>query len=142
MKKYLTPPFWGFVAAAFVIAVGFHFCHSAAVRAHSMGYVELSGIGYFGLMFAAGWFFGVRDAKYLPIYDIGFRWHLATFIVTYAVAQMWFAVGLNAPQESLKAIEENIIRLIWAIVLIIHFVVYLVLRRRSIRGLSKKELFS
>ncbi len=90
-------------------------------------------------MFSAGWFYGFRDGKELPVYDVGFRFHFVTFLSFHVVTSAWFLLGFNADVEKWKPIILTV--LIWGFLLSIHFVVYLILKRKSIDGLDKDDLF-
>ncbi|WP_134088094.1 hypothetical protein [Olivibacter sp. XZL3] len=89
--------------------------------------------------FASGWFFGRKDANFLPLYDIGFRFHLATYVIYHGISLLWFALALNAKQETIDSLYRSL--LLWGFFLAIHFIFYLRTRKDTIKNLSKDDLF-
>lgn len=141
MKKYITPPYLGFTATAILLTVAARFCISTSLNHHAMMAIIISPLAYAILTFAAGWWFGTKDAKYLPIYDIGFRFNFTTLVVYLGISYLWFALGFNSPMEKVSEIQ-NILIVIWEIAVAIHLIIFLNLRhQRSIKGIDKKELF-
>ncbi len=140
MKKYITPPYLGFTATALLLTVAVRFCISTFLDLHAFEAAIFSSFVYGILIFAAGWWFGSRDAKHLPVYDIGFRFHLTTFVVYLGISYLWFALGFNSPMDKVSDILSLTV-IVWGIAVFVHFVFFLSLRRRSIRGLDKKKLF-
>ncbi len=104
MKKYITPPFLGFIATAILLTIAVRFCISTSLEHHSILSAIISSLAYAILTFAAGWWLGGKDAKYLPIYDTGFRFNLTTCIVYLAVSYLWFYLGFNSPMEKVAEI--------------------------------------
>lgn len=50
----------------------------------------------YGLSMAiSGWYFGRKDAEYLPIYDIGFRFHLTPYLVHNMISILCIGIGLG-----------------------------------------------
>ncbi len=111
MKKYITPPFLGFIATAILLTVAARFCISASLNHYAMKAVIISPLAYAMLMFAAGWWLGSKDAKYLPIYDTGFRFNLTTCIVYLAISYLWFGLGFNSPMEKVSDIHKTFLSL-------------------------------
>ncbi len=141
MKKYITPPFLGFVATATLLTVAARFCISASINHDAVQFAIVSSFAYAILMFTAGWWFGSKDVKYLPIYDVGLRFNLTTCIIYLAISYLWFGLGFNSSMEKVSDIQ-NILIIIWEFAVVVHFVIFLTLRhRRSINGLDKKDLF-
>jgi PadR family transcriptional regulator PadR len=85
------------------------------------------------------YYFGRKEYEYLPIYDIGFRFHLSTFIAHNVISLLWFVFGFESKYENINVIY--ITALIWTVFLIIHFVYYLSVRKSSIKNLDKEDLF-
>jgi hypothetical protein len=91
------------------------------------------------LVFIIGWIFGKRDKLYLPLYDIGFRFHLATYIICNLIAEGWYLIGLQSDFEKIRIIHLTV--LFWGIALFIHFVIYIITRKNVIKGIKKSEIF-
>jgi len=136
MKKTITPPLLKFVVAATALTIIFRFFMSYAIDTHSLVIMILPPISYFIGMFTLGFYFGKKDGNFLPIYDVGFRFHLATYLVFISISELWFFLGIGR-------IEYNIhlTALIWGIFLLLHFFMFLILRKKSYKGLAKEELF-
>ena len=90
-------------------------------------------------VFAAGWFLGKKEYESLPLYDIGFKFHLITYLVCNLIGEFWFLLGFQSQVESIKSV--HLTALFWGIGLIIHFILYLFARKDSIRGIEKSEIF-
>jgi hypothetical protein len=86
-----------------------------------------------------GWIFGKRDYQILPLYDIGFRFHLSTYIICNLIAEFWFFLGLQSDYEPTTSV--HLTALYWGIVLLIHFIIYLFTRKNAINGIEKSEIF-
>jgi hypothetical protein len=101
--------------------------------------VWLVAVAYAVLVFITGWIFGKRDNLSLPLYDIGFRFHLATYIISNLIAEIWHLSGLQSDYESIRTVHLTI--LFWGIGLLIHFIIYLITRKNAIKGIKKSEIF-
>lgn len=128
-----------FSIGALVLTILFRYSLSTMLRKELFEHIWLITILYALSMFILGWFFGKRDRQTLPLYDIGFRFHLATFIICNLIAELWFLMGLQSDYEKIRVVHLTII--IWGIVLLIHFFFYLITRKNSIKGLKKSEIF-
>jgi magnesium-transporting ATPase (P-type) len=91
------------------------------------------------LIFIIGWIFGKKDKMNLPLYDIGFRFHLATYIICNLIAEVWYLIGLQSEYENIRTVHLTAI--FWGIGLLIHFIIYLVTRKNAINGIKKSEIF-
>lgn len=85
------------------------------------------------------WKLSVLDRKILPIYDLGFRFHFVTYIVWVLVSYIWFTFGSISTYEHIE--QVHITTLYWLIALFFHFCIYLLTRKKSIKGLKKSEIF-
>jgi len=94
---------------------------------------------YAVLVFIAGWIFGKRDHLSLPLFDVGFRFHLVSYLVCNGVAEIRLFLNYNSVYESDASV--HLTALIWGIFILIHFLFYLYTRRNTIDGISKNELF-
>jgi hypothetical protein len=101
--------------------------------------VILSAVIYAILMWFNGRYFGRKEYEYLPIYDIGFRFHLSTFLSHNVVSIFWFVFGFESHYENIKTIYMT--ALIWSVFLIIHFIYFLSIRKSTIKNLDKEDLF-
>jgi hypothetical protein len=90
-------------------------------------------------MYLAGWTYGKKDREFLPIHDVGFRFHLVTYFTHNMISELWFILGFNTKHENIAVIHLTGIS--WGIFLIIHFIFFLKARKNSINHLDKEDLF-
>ena len=136
--KFATKNLVYFAVVSTALTLVFRFSLSALL-AISCDFYYVPAILYSLSMTAAGWYFGRKDGRALPIYDVGFRFHLITYVQYFAVTGVWFLFGLNAEVE--KGEKKLITALVWGFFLTIHFVYYLISRKKTIDGLKKEDLF-
>lgn len=137
--KTITPYLLRFALVATILTIIFRFVLSYGIENQSITIIILSGMTYGISMFISGWIIGKKDGEYLPIFDVGFRFHFTTFLVFSVISELWFILGFNSHYEKIKTIHITI--LIWSILLLIHFIVYLWTRKNSINNLDKNDLF-
>jgi hypothetical protein len=101
--------------------------------------VIICSIVYGILMWFNASYFGRKEYEYLPIYNIGFRFHLSTFLAHNIVSVLWFVFAFESKYENIKVIY--ITALIWSVILIIHLIYYLSIRKETIKNLDKENLF-
>lgn len=139
MKAFITPCLLRFSLAAVLLAILFRYFLSHGIESHITVLIVLVSFLYGVGMFSAGWYFGKKDAELLPIFDVGFRFHLATYLVHNVVSELWFVGGFNSEYE--KASVIHVTALCWGIFLLLHLAFYLRAREQTIRGLHKHDLF-
>ena len=101
--------------------------------------VVMTSIVYGVLMWFNGSFFGRKDYEDLPIYDVGFRFHLATFLTHNVISILWFSFGFQSKYESVRIIYLT--AAIWSLFLLAHFIYYLSVRKSTVNGLDREDLF-
>ena len=137
--KTITPYLLWFVLTASFVSIFFRLALSYSLEAGNTTIATIVGILYGVCMFILGWVLGNKEADYLPIYHSGFRFHLATYIIHNAVSELWFAFGFNSTHESVT--QVHYIAAIWAAILLLHLLLYLKSRKKSINDLDRRELF-
>ena len=137
--KTITSFLLKFCLAATLLTVVFRYCLSYGIENNSTMIMALSAAFYALTMFISGWYFGKKDGEYLPVFDIGFRFHLSTYLIHNIISGLWFAFRLNSRYEGIGTVRSTAI--IWGIVLIIHSIFFLWARRNSINSLNKEDLF-
>ncbi len=135
ITKYLV----GFAITTTILTIIFRSCLSASLEKEAFALTHLCGILYFILMFISGWCWGKKDGEYLPIYDVGFRFHCTTYLIFIAISELWFVSGFNAVHEKVKPVHCTAI--IWGLILLLHFFFYMYCKKKSINGLKKDNLF-
>lgn len=106
-------------------------------NAHSK--IWMYALGY-GLSIAIiGLFFGKREYDDFPLNDVGFRFHLTTYIMCNGIAELWFLSGNTAPTETLSSLRSS--ELYWGLGLLLHFLIFILTRKNTIAGMDKSEIF-
>ncbi|WP_256004441.1 hypothetical protein [Pedobacter deserti] len=137
--KTITIYLLKFILTAIVLTVAWRYCMSYGIDSNSSVVVALSAVGYALAMFASGWHFGRKQGEFLPIFDVGVRFHFSTYIVYHVVAELWFAFGLNSSYEQIVTIRST--EIVWGAIVVIHFMVFLWAKKTSINNLHRKDLF-
>lgn len=137
--KTITPYLLKFAVAATFLTIVFRYFLSYGIDNKSAIIIALSAVFYGIAMFISGWYFGRKDGEYLPIYDVGFRFHATTYLVHNLISVLWFTFSFNSNYEKLQIIYST--ALIWGILLIVHLIFYLRARKKSINNLYKEDLF-
>ena len=137
--KTITPFLLKFALTALILTIIFRYFLSYGIENKSSIIITFSAIIYGVSMFISGWIFGKKDGEYLPIYDVGFRFHLTTYLIHNIISELWFIFGFNSHYEKIGTIHSTAI--IWGIFLIIHFIFFLWARKNSINNLNKEDLF-
>jgi len=91
------------------------------------------------LMAASGWFTGRMEGRQNFFFDAGFRWSLSTFVIWGGMSYAWFFLGRPASVESVQTVHVTL--LIWSVFLVLHLLLFLILRRRTIKGVHKGDIF-
>lgn len=138
--KSITPFLMKFAVAAFFGTLVFRYALSYGLTVESTWMVLGASTLYGLFMFSAGWYFGSQDGQYLPILDVGFRFHFTTFLVHNAVSFAWIGLGFASAYESLSIPIYTL--MYWGPFIVLHGAIYLyVKRKKSYKNLSKSDLF-
>jgi hypothetical protein len=137
--KTITPYLLKFALSAAVLTLIFRFCLSHGIQNQSWLTIILSSLLYFATIFSAGWYFGKKDHEHLPIFDIGFRFHFTNYVVYNIISLLWFELGFASIYERKSTIA--VIAVNWGIFLLLHAVFYFWIRKRTINGMDKDDLF-
>ena len=122
-----------------ICSILFHFGLSWSITNHATFGMWIVAILYFIFNFSIGWFFGKKDYECFPLSDVGFRFHLVTYVLFNIIWELWFLFGLQSRVEDVKIAHQ--IAIVWGIVLLFHFIFYLYNRKNTIKGLNKSDIF-
>jgi len=128
-----------FSGILFFLTVVFRYFLSSMLQNHLFNEAWMLSIIYGIIVFISGWIFGKKDKWHLPLYDIGFRFHLATYLICNSLAEIWHIAGFQSQYEKIKVV--HITAIVWGIFLLIHFILYLLTRKNAIEGIKKTEIF-
>lgn len=139
MKTFLTPNLFRFTLVTLILAVVFRAALSTSITNKNEIAVAVAALVYAILMFISGSYFGRKDYEYLPVYDIGFRFHLVTFIIHNLISILWFVFAFQSRYESVNIIY--ITALGWFLFLVLHYVYYVKEKKYAVKNLHKEDLF-
>jgi hypothetical protein len=139
MKNFITSYLLMFALAATILAIIFRYFLGIGIERESNIITILAAVLYGVSMFAAGWYFGKKDGNYLPIYDVGFRFHCTTYLVHNSVSALWAILKITTHYERIESIIFTVI--FWGCLLFIHFIFFLIAKKKSFKGLDKNDLF-
>lgn len=122
-----------------LLTIVFRFCLSSLLTNREFSLVCVVAVLYAVVIFIAGWIFGKKDYESIPLYDTGFRFHLTTYVVFILLSELWFLLGFHSQYESINAVHLTAV--IWGVLLVIHFIFFLVTRKDAIKGLEKSDIF-
>lgn len=117
----------------------FRYGLSTLLTAEKWIWVILISVFYGAIIFVTAWMTGKRDGMDNFLFDAGFRWNLTTFIVWGAASEAWFLLGLHSKYESIRVVHITL--LIWSGFLVLHLILFLILRKRTIKGVHKSDIF-
>lgn len=137
--KTITPYLLRFALTAAILTIVFRYFLSYGIENQSGIIITISATIYGLLMFSSGWYFGRKDGEYLPIYDVGFRFHLTTYLIHNGISLLWIGLGFGSKYENLNV--SILVAIYWGIFLFIHFAFFLWARKNSINNLDKEDIF-
>ncbi len=128
-----------FALLLLIYTVLFRFGLGSLLSAEKWAWVVIISVAYGAMIFVTAWMTGKRDGMNNFLFDAGFRWNLTTFIVWGLASEGWFLLGFHSAYESIRI--DHITLLIWSGFLILHLILFLILRRRTIKGIHKTNIF-
>lgn len=137
--KYFTKNLVLFSILLTVITIIFRYALSSLLQNQYFSAIWIITILYALLIFFLGWIFGKRDRISFAWYDVGFRFHLNTYIICNSIAFMWFTLGFQSSYEKITSVYSTI--LYWGLGILLHFIIFLYTRKNTINGIQKSELF-
>lgn len=135
----ITPYLWRFSISAVLLTVLFRYALSYSIKNELYTMVVITSVVYGSLMFIIGWVFGKMDSEYLPIFDTGFRFHLSTYIIHNSISIFWLFLEFGSKNESISIAFS--VATFWGVFIVIHFIVFLLARKRTINNLDKDNIF-
>lgn len=137
--KLISKNLIAFSVCLVALTIVFRYLLSSTLQNRLFDAVWIVAVIYGVLVFIIGWVFGKKDKMHLPLYDVGLRFHLATYLICNLIAEAWYLFGLQSDYEKIKIVHLTV--LFWGIGLLIHFVIYLITRKNAIKGIKKSEIF-
>ena len=137
--KTITRYLLRFAITATILTLLFRYFLSYGIENKSDITIVLSAIIYGITMFVSGGYFGKKEGEYLPIFDVGFRFHLTTYLVHNGIFLLWIGLGFGAVNETLSL--AVMIAVYWGFFLLLHFGFYVWAKKYSIKNLNKNDIF-
>lgn len=139
MKTTITKPLVQFILVTTLLTILFRISLSEVLNNQLWNLVFIPPVIYFILMYVSGRFFGIKEYEYLPIGDIGFRFHLSTFVVFFSVSYTMFYLEYMSGSEPRSIIDTTL--LIWGTLLFTQFIFYQKFKKNNIKGINKEDIF-
>jgi hypothetical protein len=139
MKTTITKPLVQFILVTTLLTIMFRISLSEVLNNQLWNLVFIPPVIYFILMYVSGRFFGIKEYEYLPIGDIGFRFHLSTFVVFFSVSYTMFYLEYMSGSEPRSIIDTTL--LIWGILLFTQYIFYQKFKKNNIKGINKEDIF-
>lgn len=137
--KSITTYQIGFAALAIGITILFRYLLTFCLNQQQYVLTWILAALYFVCMFSMGWYFGKKANQSLPIASFTFRFHLYTFIIFSFISLLWFKLNLAGVHENFESFKTG--TFIWLILLLLHFGMYLLKGRNTIKGIAKTDIF-
>ena len=137
--KFFTNYLLKFTFIAIILTFVFRFFLTYGVTHQNVFLIIISSVIYGLCMFLNGSYFGKKERKHLPIFDVGFRFHLMIYLVHNICSELWFYLNFTSKFEQIGVV--HLTAFYWGVFLAIHFCIYLYLKKKTIRGLRKEEIF-
>jgi len=137
--KFFTLNLVKFAIWLFILTAVFRYGLSTVLESRNFEWVWVVALLYGMAVFTVGWRYGKKDNIALPLYDIGFRFHLTTYVICNAMAELWYLFGFQSKYESIYAVHLTTI--FWGLGVIVHLIFYILTRKNAIRGISKSDIF-
>jgi hypothetical protein len=137
--KSITTYQIGFAALAIGITILFRYLLTFFLNQQQYVLTWILAALYFVCMFSTGWYFGKKANQSLPIASLTFRFHLYTFIIFSFISLLWFKLNLAGVHENFESFKTG--TFIWSILLLLHFGMYLLKGRNTIKGIAKTDIF-
>lgn len=136
--KQITKPLLVFSVAAIVFTFLFRYFLSVGIK-NGNNLIFIVPVFYFVIMFLAGWFFGKKDKEIFPVIDIGFRFHLSTYIIHTIVSIVWVMFIWKSSKENTNILSNTII--FWGAIVLLHYIFYWIYLKRSKKRIFKEDFF-
>jgi len=115
-------------------AVFFYNLYSA-LQTQSYSNIWIFAILYGAILFCTGLFLGYKDSVRKSRADLGFQYHLMTFIIVNCIGIPWMFISIGLKTETLLSASIQFIP--WGIGLFVHYY----FSSRSMKGMNKEEVF-
>jgi len=137
--KNLSRPLLFFVSLFFALTILFRILLSHFLREEAYSAVMILAIIYGVSLFLSGWILGKAHGIQKLKSDFGLSFNAGSFLMWTAASFLWFLAGNPAETESIRSVYLAVF--IWGGFVIIHLLIFLLLKRNSIKGFHRSEIF-
>jgi len=109
------------------------------LREYQPTWLGFISIFYGVIIFITAFILGWSDGQKNVFFDIGLRWNLGSLIIWSVISALWLLLGHPADLESVYQLIHPLF--IWGSIAIVHTGFFLWLRRKTIKGIHKSEIF-
>jgi hypothetical protein len=137
--KFFSKQLGLFAALFAVYTIAFRYLLSNSLQNEQYKIVWVYAVLYGLVIFITAWNLGKADGMKKIFFDAGLRFHVTNYLIFGIISELWFLLGFNSDKESVAVVHYTLI--FWGIGLILHFVIFLLLRRNTIRGIQRSDIF-
>lgn len=134
MKK-LTTNLKYFAIALMVLTLTFSYYLYSFIASEQYTNIIVLATAFGISVFAVGLYFGYNDKEVNTKIDLGFNYHLFTYIIVNGIGIIWLFSVLGFTNENIKMAASQL--LFWGIGLFVHYL----FSRRSIKGYDRDTIF-
>jgi hypothetical protein len=122
-----------------IYTVSFRYLLSDALQDERFSIVWLYAVFYAVIIFITAWHLGKAEGIKRILFDAGLRFHVTTYLCFGIISELWFILDFNADNESISIVHYTLI--FWGLGLLLHFAIFFMLRKDTIRGIAKSDIF-
>jgi hypothetical protein len=137
--KFFTKQLALFALLFSIYTIAFRYLLSSSLEHERYTILWVYAVLYGVVIFITGWYLGKADGMNKIFFDAGLRFHLTNYLCFGIISELWFILGFNSGKETINMVHYTLI--FWGFGVILHFIIYLLLRKHTIRGIMKSEIF-
>lgn len=138
--KTINKYFVWFALLFTIYTVLFRYFLSNSLNKHEFSLLWLYAIVYGILIIVTSWYLGKADGIKNFLFNSGFRFHFTSYVIWGVVSELWFVLGFSSKYESVSTVHLTL--LFWGLGVLLHFIISLILRKNTIKGIHKSDVFN
>jgi hypothetical protein len=137
--KILSKQLALFAALFSIYTVAFRYLLSSSLQHERYSIVWVYAVLYAVAIFITAWNLGKADGMKKILFDAGLRFHVTNYLCFGIISELWFILGLNSDKESINTVHYTMI--FWGLGVLLHLAIFLMLRKNTIRGIQRSDIF-
>jgi len=137
--KFYTKQLGLFALLFAIYTIIFRYLLSNSLDNEQYSVIWIYAILYAVVIFVTAWNLGKADGTQNIFFDAGLRFHVTNYLIFGIISELWFILGFNSAKESLYVVHYTMI--FWGLGVLLHLIIFLLLRKRTIRGIERSEIF-